>query len=65
MASRRTGRAYRRQQQSADRFYVMTCLEPDAWLVVTRAMDAHEISASGAVHHLIRLAGGLPPLLPS
>ena len=54
-----------RQHQQAERFYVMTCLKPDAWLAVCRVMDEHEISASGAVHHLLRLQAGLEPLLPS
>ena len=43
----------------------MCCLRPDAWLAVTRTMDDLEISASGAVHHLVRLASGLEPLTPS
>jgi hypothetical protein len=60
-----SGRRYKRQQQEAERFYVMCCLRPDAWLAVTRTMDDLEISASGAVHHLVRLASGLEPLTPS
>jgi hypothetical protein len=60
-----SGRAYRRQRQKSERFYVMCCLSPDAWLAVTRVMDKHEISASGALHHLARVAAGLDPLLPS
>lgn len=58
-----TGRRYRQQQQ-ANRFYVMTCLSPEAFLAVTRVMDETGISASGAVHHLVRTAAGLKPLFP-
>lgn len=60
-----SGKSYRQQRQESDRFYAMTCLRPDAWLAVTRVMDQYEISASGAVHHLVRIAAGLEPLLPS
>ena len=60
-----TGKRYKRQPHQSDSHYVMTCLRPEAWLAVCRVMDAHEISASGAVHHLIRVASGHDSLLPS
>ena len=43
--------------------YVMTTLRPDAYQAVVAAMAKHNLSASGAVHHLVRLGAGLPPLL--
>jgi hypothetical protein len=53
------GRAPRRQ---AGR-YVMTVLRMDADEAVRAVMKQHNLSASGAVHHLVRLGAGLPPLL--
>ena len=44
--------------------YVMTCLRADAWAVVEALMERRNISASGAVHHLIRVAAGLDLLNP-
>jgi len=41
----------------------MTTLRPDAYQAVVDVMAAHNLSASGAVHHLVRLGAGLPPLL--
>lgn len=48
-----------RQQPS---HHVMTVLRPDAWAAVQRVMAQHGLSRSGAIHHLVRLAAGLPPL---
>jgi hypothetical protein len=39
-------------------------LAADAAAVVRRVMADHHLSASGAVHHLVRLGAGLPSLLP-
>jgi hypothetical protein len=55
------GRAPRRRQAGR---YVMTVLRMDADEAVRAVMKQHNISASGAVHHLVRLGAGLPPLLP-
>jgi hypothetical protein len=43
--------------------YVMTTLRPDAYQAVVDVMAAHNLSASGAVHHLVRLGAGLDPLI--
>jgi hypothetical protein len=42
----------------------MTVLRMDADEAVRAVMREHNLSASGAVHHLVRLGAGLPPLLP-
>lgn len=54
------GRAQRQRQAGR---YVMTLLRMDADEAVRRVMREHNLSASGAVHHLVRLGAGLPPLL--
>jgi hypothetical protein len=54
------GRAPRRRQAGR---YVMTVLRMDADEAVRRVMREHNLSASGAVHHLVRLGAGLPPLI--
>jgi len=41
----------------------MTRLDRDAWAAVERAMAELNLSQSGAIHHLVRLGAGLPPLL--
>ena len=62
---RRTGpRPYRQPRPRAERHYVMTVLRPDAWEAVRKLMQSQNLSASGAVHHLVRLGAGLPSLLP-
>ena len=62
---KQTGRRYKRQPHQADSYYVMTCLRPDAYAAVCAMQAQYDISASGAVHHLIRVASGLDSLLPS
>jgi 3-methyladenine DNA glycosylase/8-oxoguanine DNA glycosylase len=57
-------RAYGRYKATAQNRSVMTCLKPDAWEAVAEVMATQQLSASGAVHHLVRLAAGLPPLNP-
>jgi hypothetical protein len=54
------GRAPRRRQAGR---YVMTALRMDADEAVRAVMKQHNLSASGAVHHLVRLGAGLPPLI--
>ena len=39
-------------------------LAADAAAVVRQVMARHHLSASGAVHHLVRLGAGLNSLLP-
>jgi hypothetical protein len=41
----------------------MTALRDDAMEAVSAVMLAHGLSRSGAVHHLVRLGAGLPPLI--
>jgi hypothetical protein len=36
----------------------------DVYLRIREVMERHNISASGAVHHLLRERFGLPPLPP-
>jgi hypothetical protein len=57
-------RAYGRYKGTAQNRSVMTSLKPDAWQAVEELMTREHLSASGAVHHLVRLAAGLPPLNP-
>ena len=49
--------------RSGGSHYVMTALRLDAHMAVRAVMKQHNLSASGAVHHLVRLGAGLPPLL--
>jgi len=57
-------RPYGRTAGTAQNRSVMTSLKPDAWEAVAACMATHSLSASGAVHHLVRIAAGLPPLHP-
>jgi hypothetical protein len=41
----------------------MTVLRMDADEAVRRVMREHNLSASGAVHHLVRIGAGLDPLI--
>ena len=43
--------------------YVMTMLRMDADEAVRRVMREHNLSASGAVHYLVRIGAGLDPLI--
>jgi hypothetical protein len=56
-------RPYGRARQDTS-LHVMTVIREDAAQAVRAVMAEHNISASGAAHHLIRLGAGLPPLLP-
>jgi len=44
--------------------YITVMLRPDAAAAVREVMKQHSLSKSGAVHHLVRLGAGLPPLPP-
>ena len=56
-------RPYGRAPRRPDNWKVQTVLPGDAGAAVRQVMAAHNLSASGAVHHLVRLGAGLPPLL--
>lgn len=42
----------------------MVCLRQDALDAVVAVMNAHGLSKSGAIHHLVRLGAGLKSLIP-
>jgi len=53
-------RPYRRYY--GPRRIVAVSLHLDSWTAVQALMRAHGLSASGAVHHLVRIACGLEAL---
>lgn len=55
-----TPRPYRRYY--GPRRIVAVSLHLDSWTAVQALMRAHGLSASGAVHHLVRIACGLEAL---
>jgi hypothetical protein len=57
-------RPYGTGRGSRGSHYVMTSLRLDAHEAVQAVMRRHNLSASGAVHHLVRLGAGLSSLLP-
>ena len=54
----------RRRARAEQCLVVMVTLAPDAAAAVRQMVKHHGISRSGAVHHLVRLGAGLPPLPP-
>ena len=62
MSSQPRRRGYGRTQarRPGGRAYVMTALTPDAYAAVRITMRQLNISASGAVHHMVRVAANLP-----
>ena len=48
----------------AGRHFIQTQVRTDVYLRVRELMEARNLSASGAVHHLLRERFGLPPLPP-
>ena len=54
----------RRRARAEQCLTVMVSLAPDAAAAVRQLITRHGISRSGAVHHLVRLGAGLPPLPP-
>ena len=52
----------RPQPRTGGRITVETSLRADAYKAVQAVMERHNITASGAVHHMVRLAAGLDPL---
>jgi hypothetical protein len=58
-------RRYGEQPRSlAGRHVIQTQVRTDVYLQVRELMETCNLSASGAVHHLLRERLGLPPLLP-
>ena len=58
-------RRYGEQPRSvAGRHFIQTQVRTDVYLRVREVMERHNLSASGAVHHLLRERFGLPPLPP-
>ena len=59
-------RRYGDQPRSlAGRHVIATQVRNDVYLCVRQLMEARNLSASGAVHHLLRERLGLPSLLTS
>jgi len=54
---------YGRRPRRPPGHYVMTVLQLDAHQAVMNVMATYNLSASGAVHHLVRLGAGLDPLI--
>jgi hypothetical protein len=57
-------RSYGTRPATADRNYLQVCVRADVWAVVQQLREQHNLSISGAAHHLMRLGAGLPPLPP-
>jgi ribosomal protein L40E len=59
-------RAYARPQPRAQhgRHYLCVCVHSDIYRQVQQLAAEHQLSLSGAAHHLLRLGAGLDPLLP-
>jgi hypothetical protein len=55
---------YGRAPRRPSGWVVQSQLRDDSERAVRDVMATYNISASGAVHHLVRLGAGLPPLLP-
>ncbi|MEI7667254.1 MAG: hypothetical protein WCI65_14515 [Synechococcaceae cyanobacterium ELA263] len=61
----RPPRRYGEQPRSlAGRHFIQTQVRTDVYLQIREVMQRHKLSASGAVHHLLRERFGLPPLTP-
>ena len=61
----RPPRRYGEQPRSlAGRHFIQTQVRTDVFLRIQEVMEARNLSASGAVHHLLRERFGLPPLPP-
>ena len=62
---RRRPRGYgERPTISQERHYLQVMVYSDCHRKLRDLMDRHNLSASGAAHHLMRLGAGLPPLPP-
>ena len=62
----RRGRCYARPQPRAEhgRHTLCVCVHSDVYRQVRQLSAKHQLSLSGAAHHLLRLGAGLEPLLP-
>lgn len=61
----RPPRRYGEQPRSlAGRHVIQTQVRTDVYLRIRELMEARNLSASGAVHHLLRERFDLPPLPP-
>jgi hypothetical protein len=49
---------------SQERHYLQVMVYSDCHRKLRELMERHNLSASGAAHHLMRLGAGLPPLPP-
>ncbi len=62
---RRRPRGYgERPTISQERHYLQVMVYSDCYRKLRDLMDRHNLSASGAAHHLMRLGAGLSPLPP-
>jgi hypothetical protein len=52
----------RPQARGTGRHYIVVCMRTDVYEQVQRLVAAHDLSLSGAAHHLMRLGAGLEPL---
>lgn len=57
-------RRYGAPPATTDRNYLQSCVRDDVWAVIQQLRADHDLSISGAAHHLMRLGAGLPPLPP-
>jgi hypothetical protein len=55
---------YGRNKARPPGWRVTTYLPADAAAAVREIVERHGLADSGAVHHLVRLGAGLPPLSP-
>jgi len=58
----KTPRSYGRRPATVKRNYLQVCVRDDVWAAVQQLRAQHNLSISGAAHHLMRLGAGLPPL---
>jgi hypothetical protein len=56
-------RPYGRRPAVPSGWKVQTKLRDDSERAVRQVMRQHNLSASGAIHHLVRLGAGLDPLI--
>ena len=64
-AKARRPRAYgERPTISQERYYLQVMVYDDCYRKLRALMEHHNLSASGAAHHLMRLGAGLSPLPP-
>jgi hypothetical protein len=52
------------RKATSSRNYLQVCVRDDVMVAVNQLRAAHDLSISGAAHHLMRLGAGLTPLHP-